>query len=82
MAGFYHFTLEMEQTLLRLFRGKKYNVVKQREDSHAFGVDAFVLGMLLFAMFTFLLPTLAIYYACFFLIYLRVFLTEVLLLHF
>lgn len=51
--------------LWRLFRGKKWNVLRQRVDSCSYDVDQLFIGMLLFTILLFLLPTTALYYLVF-----------------
>lgn len=51
--------------LWRLFRGKKWNVLRRRVDSASFDVDQLFVGTLLFTIFLFLLPTTALYYTVF-----------------
>ncbi|XP_033108713.1 phosphatidylinositol N-acetylglucosaminyltransferase subunit Q-like isoform X2 [Anneissia japonica] len=55
-----------------LFRGKKWNVLRQRVDSCAFHVDQLFLGTLLFTILLFLLPTTALFYTVFTLLRLAV----------
>ncbi len=52
-------------SLWRLFRGKKWNVLRQRVDSATYDVDQLFLGTLLFTVLLFLLPTTALYYVVF-----------------
>ncbi|XP_061567846.1 phosphatidylinositol N-acetylglucosaminyltransferase subunit Q isoform X2 [Cololabis saira] len=52
-------------SLWRLFRGKKWNVLRQRVDSCSYDVDQLFIGMLLFTILLFLLPTTALYYLVF-----------------
>ncbi|KAM6155386.1 phosphatidylinositol N-acetylglucosaminyltransferase subunit Q isoform 2-T2 [Rhynchocyon petersi] len=49
-------------SLWRLFRGKKWNVLRQRVDSCSYDLDQLFIGTLLFTMLVFLLPTTALYY--------------------
>lgn len=51
--------------LWRLFRGKKWNVLRQRVDSARYDVDQLFMGTLLFTILLFLLPTTAMYYLVF-----------------
>ncbi|XP_076609406.1 phosphatidylinositol N-acetylglucosaminyltransferase subunit Q [Chaetodon auriga] len=51
--------------LWRLFRGKKWNVLRQRVDSCSYDLDQLFIGMLLFTILLFLLPTTALYYLVF-----------------
>ncbi|XP_053370145.1 phosphatidylinositol N-acetylglucosaminyltransferase subunit Q [Clarias gariepinus] len=52
-------------SLWRLFRGKKWNVLRQRVDSCSYDLDQLFLGTLLFTVLLFLLPTTALYYLVF-----------------
>ena len=55
-------------TLINLFNGKKYNIMRQRVDSNKFDLSEFYIGVLIVALIIFLLPTLAIYYFADFLV--------------
>ncbi|XP_045142011.1 phosphatidylinositol N-acetylglucosaminyltransferase subunit Q isoform X2 [Echinops telfairi] len=52
-------------SLWRLFRGKKWNVLRQRVDSCSYDLDQLFIGTLLFTILVFLLPTIALYYLVF-----------------
>uniref|UniRef100_A0A8C5ZVU3 Phosphatidylinositol glycan anchor biosynthesis class Q n=1 Tax=Marmota marmota marmota TaxID=9994 RepID=A0A8C5ZVU3_MARMA len=52
-------------SLWRLFRGKKWNVLRQRVDSCSYNLDQLFIGTLLFTILVFLLPTTALYYLVF-----------------
>ncbi|XP_075998946.1 phosphatidylinositol N-acetylglucosaminyltransferase subunit Q [Genypterus blacodes] len=52
-------------SLWRLFRGKKWNVLRQRVDSCSYDLDQLFIGTLLFTVLLFLLPTAALYYLVF-----------------
>lgn len=52
----------MLRTLINLFNGKKFNVMRNRVDSNNFSIQEFYLGVLIVAMILFLLPTLALFY--------------------
>ncbi|XP_010618895.1 phosphatidylinositol N-acetylglucosaminyltransferase subunit Q isoform X2 [Fukomys damarensis] len=52
-------------SLWRLFRGKKWNVLRQRVDSCSYDLDQLFVGTLLFTILIFLLPTTALYYLVF-----------------
>lgn len=54
--------------LWNLFRGKRWNVLRHRTDSHAYDLDTLFLGTLLFTLSVFLAPTLVAYYGLFFII--------------
>ncbi|KAG7250763.1 hypothetical protein CRUP_011803, partial [Coryphaenoides rupestris] len=49
----------------RLFRGRKWNVLRQRVDSCCYDLDQLFIGTLLFTILLFLLPTTALYYLVF-----------------
>ncbi|ORY29757.1 N-acetylglucosaminyl transferase component-domain-containing protein [Naematelia encephala] len=51
--------------LFNLFRGKRWNVLRQRTDSYAYDVDQLFLGTLLFTVSAFLFPTVLAYAALF-----------------
>ncbi|XP_072298795.1 phosphatidylinositol N-acetylglucosaminyltransferase subunit Q [Eucyclogobius newberryi] len=59
-------------SLWRLFRGKKWNVLRQRVDSCSYDLDQLFIGTLLFTVLLFLLPTTALYYLVFALLHLVV----------
>ncbi|XP_006637232.2 phosphatidylinositol N-acetylglucosaminyltransferase subunit Q [Lepisosteus oculatus] len=52
-------------SLWRLFRGKKWNMLRQRVDSCSYDLDQLFIGTLLFTILLFLLPTTALYYLVF-----------------
>uniref|UniRef100_A0A6Q2XR99 Phosphatidylinositol glycan anchor biosynthesis, class Q n=1 Tax=Esox lucius TaxID=8010 RepID=A0A6Q2XR99_ESOLU len=52
-------------SLWRLFRGRKWNVLRQRVDSCSYDMDQLFIGTLLFTILLFLLPTTALYYLVF-----------------
>ena len=61
-ATMYKYTLDMMITLLRLFRGKKFNVLRNRNDANNYLVSELFLGVLIITLGIFLLPTVAIFY--------------------
>lgn len=63
-------------SLWRLFRGKKWNVLRQRVDSCSYDLDQLFIGTLLFTVLLFLLPTTALYYLVFTLLRLVVVLVQ------
>ncbi|XP_029433130.1 phosphatidylinositol N-acetylglucosaminyltransferase subunit Q isoform X1 [Rhinatrema bivittatum] len=63
-------------SLWRLFRGKKWNVLRQRVDSCSYDLDQLFIGTLLFTILLFLLPTTALYYLVFTLLRLVVVLVQ------
>lgn len=62
VAWIYNYILKMLRTLINLFQGKKFNVMRNRVDRNAFSLQEFYLGVLIVALITFLLPTLAMFY--------------------
>lgn len=64
-ARLYRLQVYVLSSLWRLFRGKKWNVLRHRVDSASFDVDQLFVGTLLFTIFLFLLPTTALYYTVF-----------------
>ena len=63
-------------SLWRLFRGKKWNVLRKRVDSAQYDVDQLFIGTLLFTILLFLLPTTAFYYIVFAMVYACTFFSE------
>lgn len=62
VAWIYNYILKMLRTLINLFNGKKFNVMRNRVDSNNFTLQEFYLGVLIVALIIFLLPTLAMFY--------------------
>lgn len=58
----YHHCLQMMNSLYRLFRGKKFNVMRNRDDANNFSVSELFLGVMLITLCIFLLPTVAFFY--------------------
>jgi phosphatidylinositol glycan class Q protein len=52
----------MLRTLINLFGGKKYNVMRRRVDANNFSLQEIYLGVVMMALIIFLLPTLAMFY--------------------
>lgn len=52
-------------SLWRLFRGKKWNELKQRVDSYHYTNDQLFIGSIFFTVLLFLLPTVLLYYSVF-----------------
>ena len=61
-ALMYSRSLKMLRMLYKLFRGRKYNIIRARDDSSNFGINELYLGVLIITLIIFLLPTIAIYY--------------------
>ncbi|THX33636.1 Gpi1-domain-containing protein [Aureobasidium pullulans] len=64
-ARIYNWQLTIIVSLFHLFRGKKRNVLRNRIDSCDYDLDQLLLGTILFALLTFLLPTIGVFYATF-----------------
>ncbi|XP_006812078.1 phosphatidylinositol N-acetylglucosaminyltransferase subunit Q-like [Saccoglossus kowalevskii] len=64
-ARLYNLQLAGLSSCWRLFRGKKWNVLRQRVDSCQYDVDQLFVGTLMFTILLFLLPTTALYYVVF-----------------
>jgi phosphatidylinositol glycan class Q protein len=52
-------------SLWNLFRGKRYNVLRNRVDNWDYELDQLLFGTILFTLLTFLFPTIWVYYALF-----------------
>lgn len=79
-AFIYKHTLKMLSTLLKLFRGRKYNIIRKRDDSASFEISELYLGVLIVTLIIFLLPTVAIfYYYCFISIIISVMILQLIL---
>ena len=52
-------------SLWRLFRGKKWNILRERVDTAEYDISQLFLGTLLFTTLVFLLPTILLYYGIF-----------------
>ncbi|GBE83546.1 N-acetylglucosaminyl-phosphatidylinositol biosynthetic protein [Sparassis crispa] len=57
--------LSLAGSLWNLFRGKRYNVLRNRLDSWDYDMDQLLLGTILFTLVAFLYPTIFTYYALF-----------------
>ncbi|XP_033748596.1 uncharacterized protein LOC117333407 isoform X2 [Pecten maximus] len=64
-ARLYRLQVYTLSALWRLFRGKKWNTLRQRVDSSSFDVDQLFVGTLLFTVLLFMLPTTMLYYTVF-----------------
>lgn len=70
LAKIYRRQIEIIKSLFQLFRGKKYNILRNRIDSfdldsHEFEVDQLLLGTLLFIVLIYLIPTTFAFYLIF-----------------
>ncbi|KAI0363975.1 Gpi1-domain-containing protein [Pilatotrama ljubarskyi] len=57
--------LSLAGSLWNLFRGKRYNVLRNRIDNWDYDLDQLLLGTILFTLVAFLYPTVLTYYALF-----------------
>ncbi|OJT05908.1 N-acetylglucosaminyl-phosphatidylinositol biosynthetic protein gpi1, partial [Trametes pubescens] len=57
--------LSLAGSLWNLFRGKRYNVLRNRIDTWDYDLDQLLLGTILFTLLAFLYPTVLTYYALF-----------------
>lgn len=64
-ARIYNWQLSVLWSLFNLFRGKKYNVLRDRLDSCDYDLDQLLLGTILFTLLFFLFPTVVVYYLLF-----------------
>lgn len=61
----YSSQLSILGTLFRLFYGKKYNVLKNRVDSNDYQFDQLMIGIILFTVLLYLLPTVFAFHLAF-----------------
>lgn len=61
-ARIFHWQLTILLSLFQLFRGKKYNVLRNRVDSCDYDLDQLLVGTILFTLLSFLLPTVVVFY--------------------
>ncbi|KAG6811582.1 hypothetical protein H0H92_006746 [Tricholoma furcatifolium] len=61
----YQRMLQTAGSLWNLFRGKRYNVLRNRTDSWEYDIDQLLFGTILFTLLAFLFPTVLAYYALF-----------------
>lgn len=74
----FHRQMEMLKSLTQLFRGKKYNVLRNRIDNleeDQFRIDQLLLGTFIFMILIYLLPTTFAFYILFFLCRVAILLT-------
>jgi len=64
-ARLFNLELSIMASLFRLFRGKKWNVLRARLDSADYDLDQLLLGTILFSVLVFVFPTIAAYYSLF-----------------
>ena len=61
----YCWQLNILRSLFKLFYGKKYNVLRNRVDSKDYEFDQLMLGIIIFTILIYLLPTVFIFYLTF-----------------
>lgn len=61
----FSWTVRILNSLFHLFRGKKWNVLRERLDSADYDLDQLLLGTILFTLLMFIFPTVAVYYFLF-----------------
>lgn len=61
----YHWQLTIISSLFRLFYGKKYNILRNRVDSNDYEFDQLMLGIIIFSILIYLLPTVFAFYLTF-----------------
>ena len=64
-ATVFRHQLGLAGALWNLFRGKRYNVLRNRIDAWDYDLDQLLLGTILFTLLAFLYPTVLTYYALF-----------------
>lgn len=65
LSGIYSTQIQALAALWRLFRGRKWNPLRQRLDSYDYTVKQHVVGSLLFTLLLLLLPTTSVFYIFF-----------------
>jgi hypothetical protein len=61
-AIIYKSTLEMLQTIWYMFRGKKYNMLKNKVDAADYRIEELLFGVLTMTVILFVFPTMLVYY--------------------
>jgi phosphatidylinositol glycan class Q protein len=69
-------TTQIISSLIHLFQGKKYNILKHRVDKHEFDIEQLILGTVFLAIVLFLTPTVFVFYASFVFLWLAVLLLQ------
>ena len=54
--------LSLISSLMKLFRGAKYNIIRKRDDSNTYEVTELYIGVMVFSISIFLIPTIAVFY--------------------
>jgi phosphatidylinositol glycan class Q protein len=61
----YYWQINILRSLFKLFYGKKYNILRNRVDSNDYEFDQLMLGIIIFTILLYLLPTVFIFYLTF-----------------
>ncbi len=69
-------TVQIISSLIHLFQGKKYNILKHRVDKHEFDIEQLILGTVFLAIVLFLTPTVFVFYSSFVFLWLAVLLLQ------
>ena len=69
-------TIQIISSLIHLFQGKKYNILKHRVDKHEFDIEQLILGTVFLAIVLFLTPTVFVFYSSFVFLWLAVLLLQ------
>ncbi|ORY41449.1 N-acetylglucosaminyl transferase component-domain-containing protein [Leucosporidium creatinivorum] len=64
-TSIFRWHLSMLGALFNIFRGKKFNVLRNRVEPAVYEVDQLLLGTILFTLAAFLFPTVLVYYLAF-----------------
>lgn len=64
-ARIYNWALNIITSTFNLFRGRKWNPLRNRIDSAEYDLDQLLIGATIFTLFVFLFPTVAVYYLMF-----------------
>eukprot|EP00826_Nyctotherus_ovalis_P058406 TRINITY_DN8024_c0_g1_i18.p1 TRINITY_DN8024_c0_g1~~TRINITY_DN8024_c0_g1_i18.p1 ORF type:complete len:252 (+),score=33.70 TRINITY_DN8024_c0_g1_i18:273-1028(+) len=65
----YRFMISIMGTLMQMFNGKSFNVIKQRKVSTEYSYEEVVVGSIIFTLIIFLVPTIFMFYLSFAYIY-------------
>jgi hypothetical protein len=68
-AWLHHKQMNLLGSLWKLFRGKKFNVLRKRVDSNDYDIGQLLLGTLFFTVVFFIFPTTLVYYAFFLMVW-------------
>lgn len=69
-------TMRVIKSFTQLFRGKKYNILKNRLDGHEFDIEQLILGTVFLSLVVFMLPTVFVFYLSFLLLWSAVLLLQ------